>query len=59
MDCLIYREIADEIGIAPKTVSNWISKNRKDPEFTKAPESLQHFDMSSLFRLPLDEEAER
>ncbi len=44
LDCRTEQAIADEVGVAQKTVSNWLSNFGESSEFTKPPASLQHFD---------------
>jgi transposase len=44
LDCMSEREIEKEIGIAQKTVNDWLSEKRKDPVFAQPPASRQHFD---------------
>lgn len=45
LDCCSEQAIAEAVGVSQKTISNWISNSRNLPEFTKPPESRQHFDV--------------
>ena len=35
LNCLSEREIAEALGIVHETVSNWVAKNRTNPEFSQ------------------------
>lgn len=45
LDCLTQEQIANELGVDQKTVSNWVGKMGDSPNFLEPPESRQHFDV--------------
>lgn len=45
LDCGTQQQIADELDIPQRTISNWISKFTMDSKFTNPPDSRQHFDI--------------
>jgi hypothetical protein len=53
LDCLSEREITDAAGVPQKTVNDWLSEKRIDPEFAQPPGAtrdnpwghVQHFDI--------------
>jgi DNA modification methylase len=45
LDCLDYRAIESQTGVAKSTGEEWVSEKRKSAEFGQPPESRQHFDV--------------
>lgn len=45
LDCWSQVQIADEIGVDQKTVSNWLGKMNEGAEFLEPPAARQHFDV--------------
>jgi hypothetical protein len=45
LDCHSQEYIAEQVGVSREAISDWVGKKRIDPEFTKPPESRQHFDI--------------
>jgi DNA modification methylase len=45
LNCYTEQNIANEMGIPQRTISDWLSEKRKDADFAKAPDSRQHFDV--------------
>lgn len=45
LDCIPQTEIADELGIARKTIGDWVAKSGAVPDFATPPDSRQHFDV--------------
>lgn len=45
LDCRSDREIGEEMGIADRTISEWLREKRNSADFAQAPESRQHFDI--------------
>ena len=48
LECWTQQEIADEVGVPQRTISDWISENATNCIFAKAPDSRQHFDVWSF-----------
>lgn len=45
LNCLTQEQIAEEMTLPQRTVSDWLSEKRKNADFAKHPESRQHFDI--------------
>jgi DNA methylase len=48
LDCRTQQQIADELGVVQKSVSNWLVEMERGSNLTKPPASRQHFDVWSF-----------
>lgn len=48
LNCEAQQNIADELNVDQKTISNWLGEMENIPKFLEAPESRQHFDVWSF-----------